>query len=429
MRRRLVIAITAVAAAAVCLFALPLAVVLERNYREEELLRLQRDTVAAARQIDLGTSSDDPIELPETDTHRFAIYDLSGRRVAGGAADGPSTADAVVREVIRDRRPGVRSPDGTLVAAVPLLAREAVVGAVRASRSDRVVAARAHRSWWGLAGVSAALVALAAAAAVLLARRLAAPLERVAQAARRLGDGDFSVRAPTSSIAEANAVAEALNATATRLGDLVARERAFSTDASHQLRTPLAALRLELEAMQLADTAPEGVGLAIAQVDRLQQTIETLLAVARDKPGAGAKTADLVAVVSAAEARWRSRLARDGRSLRTDCRQAAPGVAVQATPEIVGEILDVLVDNAHRHGAGAVTIALRELDNWRALDVSDEGEGVSAPESVFERRGSQAPDHGIGLALARSLAHAEGGRLTLAAAGPHPRFTLLLPVA
>ncbi|MGI8729011.1 MAG: HAMP domain-containing sensor histidine kinase [Solirubrobacteraceae bacterium] len=426
MRRRLVIAITAVTAAAVGLFALPLAVVLQRNYRSEELLRLQRDTVAAARKIDIGPSTDDPVEFP-AGANRFAIYDRAGRRVAGEGADGPPTADGVTAEALRSGRPGVRSTAGSLVAAVPLLAGENVVGILRAARSDGVVVGRARRAWARLAGVAIALVVLAASAALLLSRRLAAPLERVAQAARRLGEGDFTVRAPPSAVQEVDAVADALNATATRLGDLVGRERAFSSAASHQLRTPLAALRLELEAMQLAGDAPGGVEVAIAQADRLQQTIETLLAVARDAPGRSDRTADLRAVLAQVQARWQGRLAHDGRPLHNRCDCIDDEAAVRAAPEIVGEILDVLVDNARRHGRGAVTITLRELDSWRAIDVEDEGDGVAAPESVFERRSSRTDGHGIGLALAHALAHAEGGRLTLADAGAHPRFTLLLP--
>ncbi|MGI8623770.1 MAG: sensor histidine kinase [Solirubrobacteraceae bacterium] len=423
MRRRLVIAIAAVAGTAVGLFALPLAIILQRNYRDQELLRLQRDTVAAARQIDLGTSSRDRVELP-AGGDRFALYDLSGRRVAGGSAGGPPKADAVVRDVRRSRRPSVRSPSGALVAAVPLLTGERVTGAIRAQRSDRVVDARTRNAWLALAAAAIVLVALAAAAAMLLGRRLAAPLEHVALAARRLGDGDFSVRAPRGSVEEVDAVADALDATATRLGDLVARERAFSADASHQLRTPLAALRLEFDAMQLLDRAPERLDVAIAQVDRLQETIETLLAVARDTPQSQSRS-DLVAVISDVEARWHGPLAHDGRPLRTALEATGSRATVRAAPTIVREILDVLVDNAHRHGAGPVTITLRAVDDWRAIDVTDAGSGVSAAESVFERGARQSDGHGIGLALARSLAHAEGGRLTLSHAGPRPVFTVL----
>ncbi|MDX6678955.1 MAG: hypothetical protein QOE31_3007, partial [Solirubrobacteraceae bacterium] len=117
MRRRLIVAIVAVAAATLALFALPLAVVLRGGYRDQELLRLQRDTVAAARQIDLGTTAGDPVELP-AGPDRFAVYDATGRRVAGRPNAGPARADGLVADATRRRRPTTRIEPGALVVAV-----------------------------------------------------------------------------------------------------------------------------------------------------------------------------------------------------------------------------------------------------------------------------------------------------------------------
>jgi hypothetical protein len=89
MRRRLVIAIAGVAAAAIVLFALPLGAVLERSYTNEGLLRLQRDTVAATREIDISAGNRDRVEVPPS-ADAIAVYDLNGRRIDGR---GPATAD------------------------------------------------------------------------------------------------------------------------------------------------------------------------------------------------------------------------------------------------------------------------------------------------------------------------------------------------
>ncbi|MEA2194732.1 MAG: hypothetical protein QOG42_1166 [Solirubrobacteraceae bacterium] len=424
MRRRLIIAIVAVAAATLALFALPLAVVLRSGYRDEELLRLQRDTVAAARQIDLGASAGDPVELP-AGKDLFAVYDAGGHRVAGRPAAGPARADGLVADATGGRRPTTRIRPGALLVAVPLLTGERVTGAIRAQRSDAVVVRRAHRAWLALAAAAAAVLLLAGLAAVLLGRRLARPLERVAAAAGRLGDGDFSVRAPRGAIREVDAVAEALDATASRLDDLITRERRFSADASHQLRTPLAALRLELETLQLADGPSPEIDRAVQQVDRLQRTIDTLLNVARDVPRPDT-TSELVDLLTEVEHRWRGRLADAGRRLTLTVPSGA--VPVRAGEGVIREILDVLLDNAERHGDGAVSIGVRLVDaGWAAIDVGDHGAGFPADaESVFERRSPDAGGHGIGLALARSLAHAEGGRLTVTEGGASPRVTLVL---
>jgi signal transduction histidine kinase len=418
MRRRLSLAIAAVAALAVILFAIPLALALGRTYRDDELLRLQRDAVAATRAIDLGASASDPVELPAS-PRALAVYGADGRRVAGRV--GPLRADALVRAAITGRRPVDRAAGGRLVVAVPLVVGERVAGALRAERSDAAVASRTHRAWLTLAALAVLVVALATAAAFLLARRLAAPLERLAVAARRLGDGDFGARAPRAGVVEVDEVGAALDATARRLDDLVTRERAFSADASHQLRTPLAALRLELEALELRG---EELPAALAQVQRLQDTVDTLLAIARDAEPATA-TADLAACADAAERRWRGALAADGRPLRVAVTAADP--IARAAPRVVDEILDVLLANAHVHGGGAVTATVRDAAGWLAVEVTDEGAGFPlTPEEAFTRRAGSNGGHGIGLALARSLAHAEGGRLELVETAPHPVARLLV---
>ena len=415
MRRRLVLAITGIAALAVLLFAVPLAVVIERAHRDEALMRLQRDTVAATRSIDLAPASGDPLEIPPG-FGPLGVYDRGGRRVGGSA--GPMTADAVVRDAVAGGRPVAHTTGGRLLVAVPLVAGERTTGAVRAERD----AAAAHDSWLTLGLAAVAVIALAVLAALLAGRRLAAPLERLAVAARRLGDGDFSVRAPRSRIDEVDAVAAALDSAGARLGELVARERAFTADASHQLRTPLAALRIELEALELRDASAPELHAALAQVARLEQTIDTLLAVARDAPREVAPT-PLAALLEDAEARWRGPLARAGRPLRV--RVATDDDAVRMSATVLREIVDVLLDNACRHGRGAVMLRARDAGSALALDVSDEGAGLKGdPEHAFARRAGDG--HGIGLALARSLAHAEGGRLIVTRAGPHPVFTLLV---
>jgi signal transduction histidine kinase len=418
-----VLAIAGVAAASVVVLAIPLALVLQTSHRDEELLRLARDTAAATRRIDIGAASaDDPVELPVAGA-KLTAYDPRGRRVAG---TGPAVAPPMVRSVLRTGRPAQDAGDGRLVAVAPLYSGERVVGALQGERSDARAAEDSREAWLLLGLAALAIVLGAALAAWVLGHRLAAPLERLAVAARRLGDGDFSVRAPHSGVGEVDAVGAALDATAGRLDALVTRERAFTADASHQLRTPLQALRLELETMELQGSDAPELPAAIAQVDRLESTIATLLAVARDATVPDART-DVAAALDGLRERWNDRLARDGRPLRIGMTGSA--TLARASPAVVDEILEVLVDNACRHGAGAVTLSARAVDGWVLVEVADEGPGLGAdPEAHFVRRATGADGHGIGLALARSLAHAEGGRLTIAA-GTEPVATLVLRAA
>jgi signal transduction histidine kinase len=275
------------------------------------------------------------------------------------------------------------------------------------------------------------LAALAVTAAWLVgrrqARRLALPLEDLSATAHRLGEGDFSVRSRPVGVQEIDSVGAALDSTAVRLDDLLARERAFSADASHQLRTPLAGLRLRLEAaLEQADQdLRPAMAASLGDADRLEATIDELLTLARDQRSDGAAAVDLAALLDELSPEWRARLAFQGRSL--DVRIATDLPAARASVAAVRQVLAVLVDNAATHGAGTVRVTVREAPGAVAVDVSDQGPGVPGTASEpFARRADQRNGHGIGLALARRLAEAEAGRLDLTQPSP-PVFTLLLP--
>lgn len=422
MRRRLLIAIGAVAILAVLAFAAPLGIVLGHSYRDQGLLRLQRDTVAISRAVDVSGQAGDEIEIPRS-SDLLGVYDLRGRRLAGR---GPARVDSIAAQALRSGRPVDATDGGSgLVVAVPLRSGERTVGVLRAQRAS---VGGAGRGWLVIAGVAAIVIAAALGAALLLSRRIARPLEDVADAATRLGEGDFGVRSSRTGVREIDAVAEALDRTAQRLGDLVTRERTFSADASHQLRTPLQAVRLELEALQLrGGDAPE-LTAALGQVDRLHETIETLLSVARDTQRSGQRC-DLVVLADESASRWRRSLAAAGRPLVVDDQTGGHAVA-NVSGAVVREVLDVLLSNAEGHGAGEVRVSIRASDRWLLLDVADEGEGFTGgPASHFERRAAAAGGTGIGMALARSLADAEGGRLTIVEAGPRPVVRLTAPAA
>ena len=277
----------------------------------------------------------------------------------------------------------------------------------------------------------ALLALIATGLAAVLARRqsvrLSAPLERLTRAARALGDGDFTVRAERSGLREADTASQALEDTAAQLGDLLDRERAFSSDVSHQLRTPLTALMVGLEgALDRPDAdLRSAIQDALSRSEHLRITIDDLVSLVRS-PEATTAPADLAGLVHEVGARWEAPLAARGRRLATVAEPELPSGL--APPAAVRQILDVLIGNALWHGEGTVTIEAHEADGGVAIEVSDEGPGLAAePDELLAGPTGQADGHGRGLPLARSLAAAAGGTVVVRRAAPRPVFSLLLP--
>jgi signal transduction histidine kinase len=425
VRRRIVGLSVLAAVLAITLFGVPLGYAVAQSFLGDERAEAERvaDTAAVMVAADL-TRGDAPSDITARQGDiTVGLYGRDGGRLGGL---GPARADVVVRDAMSDGQ--VSSADdvaGQLVVAVPVTDGDQVTGVVRAASAYTTVRWRIVGAWALMLGLGALAVAVTWLLARQQARRLAGPLEALADTAQRLGDGDFSVRTTTSQIPEIDAAGAALDTTARRLGELVDRERAFSADASHQLRTPLTGLRLGLEtALELPpDAHRAAMTTAIESADRLERTVDDLLALARDAHRAGAPLPipELVADWTTA---WTPVLDGRGRQLRSE---VAPDLPVSsASPAAVRQVVDVLLDNAVAHGAGAVTLVVRDAGGAVAIDVSDEGDGPPDPEEIFSRRGEAAAGHGIGLALARSLAEAEGGRLRLSRPAP-PIFSLLLP--
>jgi len=266
--------------------------------------------------------------------------------------------------------------------------------------------------------------------ATVTARRLAKPLRHVAERAAKLGGGDFRPDPSRYGVGELDMVAEALDSSGTALAQLVQRERQLVGDVSHQLRSRLTALQLRLEPLTMHPD-PEVVDESKAaqeQADRLADALDELLAAARAASEEGAEPVDLPSMLPEFSEEWRQLLRSEGRNLRI---RVAEGLRVRATPGRLREVIGVLLDNALRHGAGTVTVAARrgDVEGTMVVEVSDTGSGVAdelAPH-VFERGFSGGGSTGVGLALARALVEADGGRLELSSRQPAV-FSLFLRV-
>ena len=407
----MLIAIVGVAASAVVLFAIPLAVALQRLYRDEAIVSLERDATRISAAVpDSIASHPKPVPLVAHLSQRLSVgvYTLDGRRVTGRgpaySAVAGDAGDGHVHQAVED---------GLLTVSAPVPSDESIVAVIRVATPYERVTAKAERAWLLMGALAILVVGLAAMVARRQAGRLAAPLERLTRDAQALGSGDFSIRARSVGVREADAASQALEATARRLGDVLDRERAFSAHVSHQLRTPLTGLLLGLEA-GLADDDPHAViRTALERGEHLQEIIEDLVRLARG--GAGDRgVLDVRALLD--EVRSRS-------DVTVHVPDGLP--EVRASLAAVRQIIHVLLDNAFEHGRPPVTVSATDIGTGLAIDVSDTGEGFPEDADVFR---ASADGHGIGLALARSLAEAEGGRLIIRRSAP-PTFSLLLPAS
>ncbi|MFF8728292.1 ATP-binding protein [Streptomyces sp. NPDC015171] len=272
---------------------------------------------------------------------------------------------------------------------------------------------------------------LAVVAAVLLAvrqaNRLASPLTDLAETAERLGSGDPRPRHKRYGVPELDRVADVLDSSAERIGRMLTAERRLAADASHQLRTPLTALSMRLEEITLTDdpdTVKDEATIALTQVERLTDVVERLLTNSRDPRTGSAVSFDLDEVIQQQLAEWRPAYRGVGRAIVSSGKRHLTAVG---TPGAVAQVLAALIENSLMHGGGTVALRTRVTGNQAVIEVTDEGPGVPADlgARIFERTISGRNSTGIGLAVARDLAEADGGRLELLQAQP-PVFGLFL---
>jgi signal transduction histidine kinase len=406
MRRRLVTSTAVIALASVFVLGIPLGLVEAARVRSDATARLEREADAVGGAIDDRVEARQPL-VPA----QLSRYVSPGHRVEITTREGLMlSVGAQIRGAVTRARAGT-SRGATVVAEAP----------------TSEARARVTRAWLLIASLAVGGVGAAIALAFLQARRLAHPLESLAQTSARLGAGDFSTRAGRFSIPEVDALAHVLDASAERIARLVAREREFSANVSHQLRTPITALRLRLEELAIrAGEADDRADLdaALAEMDRLESTISDLLTYARRESAGQAVDLDLAELVRQHAASWSLLFARAGRAL--DVRAGDP-LPARASGGAIGQVLDVLLENALTHGDGLATVSVTDEAGRALIAVEDEGPGIppEAEADIFERGSSESGGTGIGLHLAHVLAASEGGQLRLARAAP-PRFELVL---
>jgi signal transduction histidine kinase len=268
----------------------------------------------------------------------------------------------------------------------------------------------------------AVLASLGAAVAVAMvtARRVADPLRDVAARAARFAMGDFRPDPRRHGISELDRVSDVLDSATVEISGRLQREHALVADVSHQLRSRLTAVRLRLDELS-AHTDPDVVHEAeeaMAQVDRLTEAIDDLVRASRDEDAADRDPVPVMEELRGVVAEWTHPFTEAGRTLTL---LGDESLRAPITGSRLREAVAVLVDNALMHGEGTCTVSVRTVRPGRdreplvCVEVADEGEGVRdelAPH-IFDRGFSAGGSTGVGLALARALIEADGGRLEL----------------
>lgn len=383
----------------------------------------------------------------------LVVRDLKGRVLAASGADSPIFTEEELAQVRTGLRMVQPSPEWSVASPVRDPKTGAVIGTIETS---------AHRRsrWRGLSRPAltlSLLLVMFALPAALLARRISRPVERLTEAARRLGAGDLTARVPASkgsrwrrgrgsSADELADLTQAFNDMAGRIERLIAGQKELMANISHELRSPLTRIRVALELLPRSGTTETRLKDVEADLDELERLIEDVLTATRlEATGRPPHPERVEAQRLLEEVAERARL--DPR-LGPDRVRIVPGgpVELEADPALLRRALWNLVDNAAKYGSPPVALSAERRNGTVALSVSDEGPGIPPDErervlapfyQVDHARtpGRPARGFGLGLTLASRVAQVHHGAITI---GPAEtingtergcRVTLTLPAA
>ncbi|UXY28238.1 sensor histidine kinase [Streptomyces sp. HUAS TT20] len=340
----------------------------------------------------------------------------------------PDIAAALANRSDSGTRQDPALDEDVFFATVPGASGSTVRCVVRASFPLTSVAAKVHDAWLALAAVGLGVLAAVALIALALARWITCPVRALEHATTQLADGTLKdLPATDLGPPELRRLAASFVRTATRLQHLLKAQHAFASEASHQLKTPLTALRLRLENFEphLDPRAQPGLDAAVGEVERLSRMVHGLLALARlENAATTAEATDLDSVIADRAAVW----AAFAGEHYVDMVVAGPRIGrVWAIPDALEQIIDNLLSNALRVSPPHTTITLATA--WAngapatvELHVIDQGPGMTENQRrrAFDRfwRANDA-DHegtGLGLPIVKQLARASGGEVSLRAA-------------
>ena len=445
MKKRLLVAMVGLVGVVLIAHDVPLAMHLSQIERDRLTTAIERDAFTIGGKISPTLPLEDPErrsainavldEYLQTKSGTIVVVDSNGYLLSSTDPSVIPGTDYVGRPEIAtallgDPSSGTRLSNtlgGDLVyVAVPVLSGAEVLGAVRITFPKSVVDKSVRDQLQGLLLAAGVSIAMAIVVALVFARTVSKPLDKLRVTTDALASGDLTATAPEEGPGETRQLARSFNAMAKRLGGLIDRQRAFAGDASHQLRTPLTALRLRLEqAGELVTSSPDlakiHIDEALNETDRLTHLTEQLLHLARAEGAVLEKEMINVCEIVRDRAQEWQYLA-DEHDVKIIV-QAPDSLMMYTNQLAVREIIDNYMDNALEVAPPKSQIALTVLALADSVEVvvSDSGRGMSPQqrERAFDRfwradvDSNRRTGSGLGLAIVAQLAQASGLRVEL----------------
>ena len=435
MTRRLLFGYLTTTLVVLLVLEIPLAIFYKQREIDRLKLGVERDATVLATQYEDLLEAGGPLDQKSADAYaqrtgvRVVVVDKAGTSVLDTA--GRPGRDFATRPEFRSALAGIRAEGtrhsdtlhtGLLYVAVPVTSGGRVFGAVRLTLDTPEVNAVVHQYWLGLVGVAAVVLIAMAGIGWAIARSVTRPLRDLTGAAARFATGDLTTTEPDPDAPpEIAALGATMNTMAQRLDRLLAEQREFVADASHQLRTPLTALRLRLENLQsdpASSEEAEELGAAIDETNRLAGLVGDLLMFARAEESPSPQAVELVQLAADRVDTW-SAIA-DAADVTLEFDSPGGSARAMAVPGGVEQILDNLIDNAITAAPPQtrVAVTVRRGREKHQLVIADEGPGLSDALKAralerFWRFDRSAPGSGLGLPIASALAKASGGTLAL----------------
>jgi len=445
VRRLLLGSFLGVVLLALAVSTVPFAILIQGVERDRLLTTLERDAFVLAgkseRALDSLAAEDlAPVRLLAQDYReaggaRVVVTDERGivvvtndpeeNRIGVSYLSRPEFGAAVEGQISSGERFSETLGVTLVYVAVPVFSGQEIVGAVRLTFDKSVIDAEVRRQLGGILTVAVTTLILAGILALVLSRTVARGLRELESASEAFAAGDFSARAREDvGPSDVRALAARFNSMAVKVAALVDTQKRFASDASHQLRTPITALMLRIEALRElvkpTKKTTERFDALEYEITRLNRLIDGLLALGR----AGADQASLARIDATTVVRERveswQKLADESGSLVS--LEADEGMTIWAVESALENIIDVYLDNAlSLSPAGSqIDVRLTAEGSRVVLSVCDQGPGLSSQESerAFDRfwRGSQSYEgSGLGLAIVKQLADASNAEVSLTA--------------